>query len=268
VRRCLTVAVLGALVTAAGAPRAAADDGAGAWISGAGDVVAEAVSNVRTAGSASSAGGGSGGGGSGLSCSYRPTSEVGDWLYMVCTTPDGDTTGDVVRAGDGADPSAAPQVDPRALAEQAQSRLAVPDPAIAMNPPPGAGSVVRVPTWLWLDGEYWRARGATASAGTASSTVTAIPVRVVWDMGDGGQVVCQGPGVPWAQGASEESTDCSHTYERSSAGQPGDAYTVTATVVWDVGWTSSVPGAGGDLGAVERSTSVELPVAQVQALRQ
>jgi hypothetical protein len=102
-----------------------------------------------------------------------------------------------------------------------------------------------------------------------TATVTATPNRVVWDMGDGHSVTCTGPGAPYDSGrpADEQDTDCSYTYERTSAGQPGDRFHGTATVYWTIAFTSNV-GAGGALGEVSQSSNFTLRVAQAQALNQ
>ncbi|HEY8827036.1 MAG TPA: hypothetical protein VIM17_04700, partial [Jatrophihabitantaceae bacterium] len=64
----------------------------------------------------------------------------------------------------------------------------------------------------------------TTSAGGVTATVTARPVSTVWSTGspDAPDVSCDGPGVPYdaRRAPSEQSTDCSTTYARSSAGQP------------------------------------------------
>ena len=99
--------------------------------------------------------------------------------------------------------------------------------------------------------------------------MTATPTRVVWDMGDGETVTCGGPGTPYdtSRPSAEQQTDCSYTYERTSAGQPNDRFRVTATVFWSVSFTSNV-GAGGTLGEVSESREFTLRVAQAQALNQ
>jgi hypothetical protein len=162
--------------------------------------------------------------------------------------------------------------NPAALAaeamEVARQDLALPLPGVRTNPPPDHDLLVRVPVWLWLDGE-WATLSATAGAGPVSATVSATPQSVEWVMGDGETVTCLGPGTPYDvdRPSNEQSTDCSHTYHRSSAGQPGERFTVTATVVWRVAWTSSI-GAGGQLGEVRRSQTFQVRVAEAQAVGQ
>jgi len=79
-------------------------------------------------------------------------------------------------------------------------------------------------------------------------TATATPVSVTWHPGDGSTVTCQGAGAPYtsADNPAAASPDCGHTYTRSSAGQPGGAFQVTATITWDITWQGA-GGAGGVL---------------------
>ena len=195
------------------------------------------------------------------------TSESGRWATRTCYDQLGrDVSSTVVPLAAG---GGAVAVDPRVLLEDALARLAIPDPAMAANPPVGSAALVRMPTWLWLDGDYWRPRSATASAGGASATVTATPVTAEWSMGDGAVVSCEGPGQPWSPAAPASApSPCSHTYLTSSSAQPGDTYALTATVTWSVTWTSTVPGIGGELEDQTRSASVRVPVIEVQGLGQ
>lgn len=85
-------------------------------------------------------------------------------------------------------------------------------------------------------------------------------------MGDGSEVVC-GPGTPWNPALRDEqqSTDCSHTYTRSSANQPGLVYQAQATMTWDVDWTAT-NGESGGLGPATRSVDFTMRVAEGQAI--
>lgn len=156
----------------------------------------------------------------------------------------------------------------RDLALAAEDRLAVPAPRIRMNPPVEQEQIVNLESWLWVERGIWRDYSARAEAGSSWAEATAVPSRVVWDMGNGDRVVCQGPGSPYddRRPPESQSTDCSYTYPQSSAGQPGDRYTVTTTVVWGVSWQGS-GGAGGDLGDFTRSSSVRVRVAELQAVK-
>ncbi|TKA12267.1 hypothetical protein FCI23_07080 [Actinacidiphila oryziradicis] len=135
-----------------------------------------------------------------------------------------------------------------------------------MSPGEDVAQVVGVPTWLWVDGSVWRPVSRTARVPGMVVTATATPRRVVWSMGDGVRVTCVGPGTAYSArfAADSVSPDCGHVYRRSSAGRPGEAFTVTATIVWDVVWQG-----GGQAGAVPGLRSAaEIPVrvSEVQAL--
>ena len=114
-----------------------------------------------------------------------------------------------------------------------------------------------------------------ASVGPVSATAVATPVAVTWTMGDGGSTTCDGPGTPYDAGVapSEQSTSCSYTYAISSAGQSAttgtdevDAFTVVATVDWSVTWTARGAAGGGVLPPLVTSSSVLVPVEQVESL--
>ena len=161
-----------------------------------------------------------------------------------------------------------PPADPGDLADEALERTPLPEPTISMAPRPEIPQLVNLPTFLWIPGEQWKPVTASASAGPVTSTVTATPKRVVWDMGQGDKVVCAGPGLPYDPALSDEAnpSTCRFTYRRSSAGQPNRAFTVTATVEWETTWTVTGAGGGGGLGTVSRSSSTTVTVAELQAL--
>ena len=147
------------------------------------------------------------------------------------------------------------------LAQRAYRVLVLATPVIGMSPGPGVAQLVRVPTWLWLDPGVWGPRSATVAVPGLSATVTAVPVRVVWSMGDGTTVVCAGPGTPFTAGRSNPyaaSPDCGHTYTRAGP------VTVTATVAWRVRWAGG--GTGGVLPPLVSASSVDLRVVEAQAV--
>ncbi|MEV7393947.1 hypothetical protein [Streptomyces sp. NPDC091215] len=112
-------------------------------------------------------------------------------------------------------------------------------PRIRANP--ADEQLVGLPTWLWLARGEWSAVSATASVPGVSVTAVARPVSVVWTMGEGNTVTCTGPGTPYGSdaGAKNASPDCGYTYRTSSAGQPGGAFAVSATVHWAVTWSGA-----------------------------
>ena len=165
-------------------------------------------------------------------------------------------------------PGAPPAVDPAELAADALQRTPLPEPQISMSPSPDIPQLVNLTTFLWLPAEQWQTATASASAGGVTSTVTATPMRVIWDMGQGDTVTCDGPGVPYQPGVPEDRqpSNCHYTYRRSSAGQPGQSFTVTATIEWETTWTVSGAAGGGDLGTVSRSSSTPIQVAEIQTI--
>jgi hypothetical protein len=198
----------------------------------------------------------------------------GSWYSMTCTNAvTGASFNQTLWIADQAPSPGTPAVDPHALALQAERSLQLPAPAMHFNP--SETSVVNLPTWLWVDTSIWHPFSVTASAGSVSATAVASPASVTWTTGDGGVVVCDGPGVPFdgSLPASGQTTDCAHVYRVSSAGQPapdGDpndaSFAVVATVSWSVRWTALGAPGGGSLPALTTSSSAGLRVQQVESI--
>ena len=89
-------------------------------------------------------------------------------------------------------------------------------------------------------------------------------------MGNGDVVSCAGPGTPYdpAVGADDQQSDCTYTYRRSSAGQPGGAFTMRVTTTWAVSWTVAGAPGGGSLGTAQRTTTSAVRVAEIQAVNE
>jgi len=164
---------------------------------------------------------------------------------------------------DPADPFAGLLAAERA-AELALEQLPLREPTIGMSPP--GAQIVGVPSWLWVD-TAWAPSDASASVTGVTSTVTATPRHVTWQTGDGATITCDGPGVVYDAGRplDAQTSDCMHTYVLPSSGQPGGAYTLTATVTYDVVWTAT-NGDGGELGTVTRTSEASVRVVEVQAV--
>jgi hypothetical protein len=155
---------------------------------------------------------------------------------------------------------------PAELGRIATSRLVLPEPEVRLAPPLPAAQLVGLPTWWWIDEQVWRPRSASASIpGVITVTAVGRPVASVWQTGDGGQVHCDGPGTPYPEGsATAAGSACGHVYQRSSASQPSGAYPVSVTITWEVTWSGG--GASGSAGPLFSSTTVEVPVAEVQSV--
>ena len=179
----------------------------------------------------------------------------GQWARWDCS--DG-------TAGIGWLPNSQPVVAPIVLAREAYRFLPLPAPRIRLNPPVGRAQLVNLLTWLWLDPATWGSRSATASVPGLSATVTAVPVSVTWTMGDGGRVVCRGPGTAYdpKRPAAAQHPTCSYTYRHAA-----DAYQVTATTTWRVTWVAHGAPDGGTLPPLARaSPATPLRVVEVQTI--
>lgn len=153
------------------------------------------------------------------------------------------------------------------IAQTALSKASWPTVSMSFNPSPDR-LLVNFPTWLHLS-SGWSTVTATASVAGVSATVTAQPIWVRWDMGDGDSVTCHTAGraydasETWQQNLSQR--DCGYTFRTSSAGQSNNKYGVKVTVHYEVTW-SSTAGAGGSLGGYDRTAQSAVTVGQVESL--
>lgn len=163
---------------------------------------------------------------------------------------------------------AVPLVDPAALAALAFRQIALDAPAAGTSPDPSVGAVVNLPTFLFAAPASVAPRSLSVSAGTVGVVVSAEATGITWSTGDGAEVFCPGPGLPWdpSYDLTPPPGACTHTYDWPSFDRPGGAYAVMATTHWHVTWTAFGAPGGGDLGVVPVSTSLALPVGEVQAL--
>jgi hypothetical protein len=155
---------------------------------------------------------------------------------------------------------------PALLAAEAVKALRLPSPMIVTNPSAAGQLLVGVPVWLWLNPVSWGARSATASVPGMSITATATPSRVLWSPGDATSLTCTGPGSAWSPGDDPRagSPTCGHTYTTSSAGAPGAAFTLRATITWRVTWAGA--GATGTVPDLQTTAQVAVTVAEAQAV--
>ena len=282
---------IGSAVVDPAAGPAAADTGSVGASSGGGTVSVGAGSGSGSGGTQGGSsgghpsGGGGGTGGSPWQCTYTylalnneggipaggPT--PGAWYSVTCddVAAGAQVTQTVWIAS--SQPAPVPPVDPRALALQAEHSITLPAPLLSADP--SGSSVVGLATWLWIDPSLWHDEAVTASAGGVSATAVAHPVSVSWTTGDGGQESCGGPGVAYDRFVPDlwQSTYCSHTYLRTSLGQPspdGDPdhgqFAVTATVAWAVTWSAVDAVGGGSLPTLYTTGAAGLRVVQVESL--
>lgn len=145
----------------------------------------------------------------------------------------------------------------------ARELLPLPDPDIVTSPPTNRPQLVGIETWFRV-GEAWRTFSASASLGGVTATVTATPILVTWDPGDGAPAItCDGPGVGFDATRPDLESDCAHTYRHHTPA--GSTIPLTATITYDVAWTAT-GGRGDMLDPVTRTSTVALTVDQAQAV--
>lgn len=189
-----------------------------------------------------------------LPTAMRSFSPTGRWYEVMC---DG-----VIRVV----PEGGPAVTIPGLLQQAFQELDPPEPELSVVP--AEFHVTQLPSWLAVEPAYWFERQSTpATAGRVWVIGFADPYEVVWDPGDGtGEMEPCGPGTVWQPGLDAEANTCPYTYRRSSAGAPGDSFTLTATVSFAVRAESNAPGADGTFPDLTRTTSVDIEVGEIQAV--
>ena len=184
----------------------------------------------------------------------RLYSATGRWLAKVC------------RGGEVVDQQ--PEgglVDVEQLALEAARSVSIGGPALRTSPNADGLLYVHVPTWLWVTGSWWRDYSAMASTGRVSATVVASPVSVAWSTGDGATVTCDGPGKAWQSGMDDDASACQHTYRRATDPGEGRSLALSASVTFEVSWTSNI-GLAGSLDPIERTSMVRVAVSEIQAI--
>lgn len=119
--------------------------------------------------------------------------------------------------------------------EQAIARLGIGPPEIATAPDASGVGLVGLPVWLWTT-SGWGPRTATDSAGGYTLYAEAEIGQIQWDMGDGGEEVCDAPGVPYEPSYGGAEPECGYLYEAPSRDEPGGVFPVTATAEWRISW--------------------------------
>lgn len=217
------------------------------------------------------------GGDSSLDCRYvkvdpEPPANFPGWkgadpdksdLYFYSCTDGSDNPDGFVAVPEGQTPQQ--QVNPQELARRAVDSMTLLGPDIAS--PRAAGKyTVGVPVWMWVNrsATTYGPNTASAAAGGVRVTATAKVSKIVWKMGDGTSVTCNGPGTAYtASEGMAPSPTCGHVYSTTSAGA-GGAFAVTATSTWTIDWRGG--GAAGQLTEV-RQSNVQAAVGEVQVVR-
>ena len=226
-----------------------------------------------------------GGGGGGPVCSWTPSpvheSEIRNggesWWRYYYQCDDG-TSGETWLCQNCSAEAEDPEPDWQAIQQEllleATASIDLPGPRLRHlydSAPDGRVlGVVRAESWWWTE----TADRVTARAedGPLWVEVTAQPHTLEVDPGDGSPAVsCPGGGTPYdfsrSYYAQQGSSDCFHVYQRTSAGEPDEAFTVTATLTWELAWISGGPIDGsGTLPPDASSESFALPVGELQSV--
>lgn len=160
---------------------------------------------------------------------------------------------------------------PAVAAQNALASIHFPSPSGSRSPSPSLAyeglpfTYVNLWTFFWTSAGTWRTLSATASDKNQSATVTARPVELLFDPGDGGSpVVCNGPGRAWAaadgNGPPSDGA-CAYRYAQVTA-QP---VTSRQTIVWQITWTGTADSSG-EIPSLSTSTPGRLQVLQVQVV--
>ncbi|MBV6508822.1 MAG: hypothetical protein JJLCMIEE_01888 [Acidimicrobiales bacterium] len=146
----------------------------------------------------------------------------------------------------------------RAALDEARARLTLPD--IDLSPIETTEQLVNLDTWMWIAGGT-DPISVTAEVDGWYATTTATPVSVTFDPGDGSAAIsCPGGGTPYdfSRPAASQRSGCTHEYTDTGS------YTISATVVWAVSWTTNL--GPPDSGTEPDETTVgTLPVTVTEA---
>ncbi|MFG2014986.1 hypothetical protein [Actinomadura geliboluensis] len=168
---------------------------------------------------------------------------------------DSEAPGFIPVEGGGPPPPAAPTTLDWVRAAQSAAELPTP----TVHTAPSDKTYVRVRTALWVEG-FDVVKTRPIGGGGQMIQATATPVSVTWNLGET-QKTCKDAG-------RKDGSTCSHTYRRSSAGEPGGTYKITATVTWELTWTCAGPACdpqGGTLGNESMpSPATPLVVSEIQ----
>lgn len=192
----------------------------------------------------------------------------GTYYYRYCS--DGTASFVWVPNGTPGLPGGPPAVTPGQLAQEARDRLPLSKPTIRRSPDQELRyrgdpyTWVHLWTWFWTDPASYRALRQTVSVGGVSATVTARPVGLVFDPGDGSAVVrCAGPGRAWTQadGNAPPASGCGFDYQHVTNG----TVMTRVAIVWQVSWAGT-GGAGGALPQIQTQSTAPLRVLQEQVV--
>ncbi|MDR0283429.1 MAG: hypothetical protein LBI33_00840 [Propionibacteriaceae bacterium] len=135
---------------------------------------------------------------------------------------------------------------------------------------------VGAPMWLWVDKSdplQWGAHTISASDGGLTVTATVTAATVSFDPGDGSPpMVCRSAGTvrpwdPYDPLDHHSPSGCEHTYMHTNElGNINSRYVVSATVTWNVTWSSSDGQVGSFTTTVASTDQASIHVGQLRAV--
>ncbi|RAX20659.1 hypothetical protein DRB07_13250 [Actinomyces sp. Z3] len=159
------------------------------------------------------------------------------------------------------------EVDPAALASAVWTSVSadIPSPSIDRNPTIGESqaTVVGFDTWVWATADTPTRVEIVAAVGSTSVTVIATSSGLDLSAQDA-EADCTGFGIPWTPANDAKGTDCVIVFDRSSA-HLGGTTPMNVDVQYSASWKSTTDRSG-YLGALTTTSTVEIPVAEIQAL--
>ena len=158
-----------------------------------------------------------------------------------------------------------PYISGTRLAKVAWDAVKIPAPTVETNPKVGSqgATLVGMDTWVWATGNTPTSVTAKATAGSTTATITAGSSGLQLSAPDG-KASCTGFGVAWHSGMPEGSSPCTISFNRSSA-HLGGSTPLTIKVAYSASYTAT-DGNSGTLPAITTTSTVNLPVAEVQTL--
>ncbi|TCC45877.1 hypothetical protein E0H75_29640 [Kribbella capetownensis] len=161
----------------------------------------------------------------------------------------------------------APPVPPELLRDVAADEMTIPEPVLDWNPKRAgdASTLVNMDTWVWLKDQqkdlYVEAT-ANSAAGALTARVDAALSSLTVSAPSAGSTTCNGPGTPYAPGASNPCT-----IQFTKASPLGGTTPVTATTTWHATWSYQ----GTNMGAIPQqpapqSNTTNIGVLEVQAV--
>jgi len=158
-----------------------------------------------------------------------------------------------------------PYISGTRLAKVAWEAVKIPAPTVETNPKVGAqgATLVGMDTWVWATGNTPTSVTARATAGSTTATITAGSSGLQLSAPDG-KASCTGFGIAWHSGMPEGSSPCTISFNRSSA-HLGGTTPLTIKVAYSASYTAT-DGNNGTLPAITTTSTVNLPVAEIQTL--